>query len=407
MYRSYWLVLLTWFGNGSRATAGEIPSLKWPTVLRDAKISQRFGVRAQQPGKNFGSDVRHAGLDLGVPKGSPVYAADDGIVRWAEPRYLSVSDAPRFPGARKAIVIEHTAPDGSKFTTSYGHVDYSVKAETTVRRGVQIGTVADWGSNTHLHFGIRRGAYDPRNPNPAIYGRVSAGELGNYVDPFEHFQKHAIEDLSRDFAKVFGGTQRPGADRGSVIPAEPKRRIVDPVHVRPDRRDRAVRDPLRRIIPNARTAEESAPDFTSVEQVSDGTAASIGGVDVTLRSGWAAARTVEGGQMFGPGGNHSWDRFVNVFRHPGFPNAAYTPQGINATILRFSRVGAPSASSAVRVGKEQRTGVWARTVKDGVVSEHVLVTIGGSVYMISTTYRVGDTETSDAFRTAARTLRAR
>ncbi|MFA7319130.1 MAG: peptidoglycan DD-metalloendopeptidase family protein [Parcubacteria group bacterium] len=98
----------------------------------------------------------HAGIDLHATYdydsaiGEEVNAAHDGVVKkiftgnhaqWAD-----------------AIVIEST--DG-QFTTVYWHVikHGTLAVNDTVTKGQQIATIADLGSDTHFHFGIRMTPY--------------------------------------------------------------------------------------------------------------------------------------------------------------------------------------------------------------------------------------------------------
>ncbi len=64
------------------------------------------------------------------------------------------------PAWKGWVTIEHQNSRGARYTTVYWHLSkVSVKAGQTVKRGQQIGTVADLGGNTHLHFGVRDAAY--------------------------------------------------------------------------------------------------------------------------------------------------------------------------------------------------------------------------------------------------------
>ncbi len=87
----------------------------------------------------------HNGVDLAAPVGTPVYAAADGVVSWAD----------RNGGFGKHIAIEH----GDGFVTTYSHLhDYapSIRPGTVVRQGDVIGSVGSTGLATgpHLHFAL-------------------------------------------------------------------------------------------------------------------------------------------------------------------------------------------------------------------------------------------------------------
>ena len=74
----------------------------------------------------------------------PVYAIGHGVVKYASGDY---------PG--NVVVIEHKLPNGETWFSMYGHVNASVSPNQAVSRGQQVGTIYDWGGNSHLHFEIR------------------------------------------------------------------------------------------------------------------------------------------------------------------------------------------------------------------------------------------------------------
>lgn len=94
----------------------------------------------------------HAGVDYYAPNfGEKVYAAASGRIRYAR------SDA-TWGGY---IVVEHTAQDGSKFTTTYTHVAPTVSSGDTVTDRTQVGTIASGsaGYGAHLDFRVRMRPY--------------------------------------------------------------------------------------------------------------------------------------------------------------------------------------------------------------------------------------------------------
>lgn len=97
----------------------------------------------------------HNGVDFGAPRGTPVYASADGVVKVSNYR----DGNPWFGGYGNYIMIEH--PNGTQ--TLYAHlsgVDASVG--DTVRQGQVIGKTGNTGRSTgpHLHFEVR-GAKNP------------------------------------------------------------------------------------------------------------------------------------------------------------------------------------------------------------------------------------------------------
>jgi murein DD-endopeptidase MepM/ murein hydrolase activator NlpD len=96
------------------------------------------------------------GVDLAAPKGSPVYAAADGVVVTSHFRPL---DDPWFGGYGNYIDINH--PNGTQ--TRYAHLSaVYVAVGASVSQGQPIGEVGSTGHSTgpHLHFEVH-GAKNP------------------------------------------------------------------------------------------------------------------------------------------------------------------------------------------------------------------------------------------------------
>jgi murein DD-endopeptidase MepM/ murein hydrolase activator NlpD len=114
-------------------------SLSMP--ISGARLSSMFGWRVHPI---FGTRRLHAGVDLSAGTGTPIRAADDGFVVWADWR----------GGYGLATVIDH----GGALATLYGHQSRQiVRAGQTVSRGQVIGYVGSTGFSTgpHLHFETR------------------------------------------------------------------------------------------------------------------------------------------------------------------------------------------------------------------------------------------------------------
>lgn len=104
--------------------------LLWPTNAK--RITQYFG-------------WRHTGLDIGLPLGSPIYAAEDGVVQ---------TSGWNSGGYGYYIIINH----GGGWQTLYGHNSkLYVAAGETVARGQLIAASGSTGRSTgpHLHFEVR------------------------------------------------------------------------------------------------------------------------------------------------------------------------------------------------------------------------------------------------------------
>jgi murein DD-endopeptidase MepM/ murein hydrolase activator NlpD len=101
----------------------------------------------------------HSGIDIANGPGTPVRAADDGVVAFAGWNPYDPSD-PAF-----VVVIGHTGG----YETYYGHLlpRYVVRAGQYVRKGKLIGYMGSTGNSTgtHLHWEVSRNGrtVDPRS----------------------------------------------------------------------------------------------------------------------------------------------------------------------------------------------------------------------------------------------------
>jgi len=129
-------------------TLGTAYALAWP-LPDSAQITSTFGFRAHplRGGRRF-----HAGVDLGVPVGTPVRAAGGGVVRRA-------SDD---PVSGRLVLVDH----GSGVSTVYCHNDaLLVSAGDPVTAGQVIARSGNSGLSTgpHLHYqlDLPQGPVDP------------------------------------------------------------------------------------------------------------------------------------------------------------------------------------------------------------------------------------------------------
>ena len=116
----------------------------------DGIITSDFGNR-NSPG-GIGS-TNHQGLDIAGAKGTPIQAADGGVVIMAG----------WYGGYGKTVQIQHD--DGT--VTQYSHLDWwDVNEGDTVAQGQEVGLMGSTGNSTgpHLHFGVlKNGEYvDPK-----------------------------------------------------------------------------------------------------------------------------------------------------------------------------------------------------------------------------------------------------
>lgn len=90
----------------------------------------------------------HRGDDLSAEKGTPVYAAQDGVVTYADFHY----------SYGYCVILDHgTGLDGNRWSTLYAHMDdYAIANGQVVKAGELIGHVGSTGTATgnHLHFEV-------------------------------------------------------------------------------------------------------------------------------------------------------------------------------------------------------------------------------------------------------------
>lgn len=137
------------------------------------RLVDTFGMRKKHP--IYGDRRMHAGVDLGGPTGTPVYASADGIV---------TSDSGYSKSWGKMIVLRHdqTLKDNkgvtvstNGFETQYNHLSrYIVKVGQRVSKGQLIGYMGATGRVTgpHLCYNVRAN--------------------GRFLDPMRFFEPGAV-----------------------------------------------------------------------------------------------------------------------------------------------------------------------------------------------------------------------
>lgn len=121
---------------------------RWPV---QGRVVQAYG--AQQGGG------RNDGINIAVPAGTPIKAAENGVVAYA---------GSELKGYGKLILIRHD----NDYVTAYAHnSDISVKRGDKVTRGQVIGKAGQTGDVTQpqLHFEIRKGS-SPVDPLSHLSG---------------------------------------------------------------------------------------------------------------------------------------------------------------------------------------------------------------------------------------------
>jgi murein DD-endopeptidase MepM/ murein hydrolase activator NlpD len=128
--------------------AGGLPSFRWPVRGR---VIAGFG-----PTPN---GLQNDGINLAVPEGTPVKAAEDGVVAYA---------GNELKGYGNLVLVRHS----NGFVTAYAHAsDILVKRGEAVKRGQVIAHSGQTGNVTspQLHFEIRKGA-TPVDPSQYLNG---------------------------------------------------------------------------------------------------------------------------------------------------------------------------------------------------------------------------------------------
>ena len=132
--------------SGVHRYTGERASRQFQWPVQQGVVSSGFGIR---------NGAMHDGVDIAAPAGTPVYAADTGVVIFSGTLH----------GYGNTVIIRHD--DG--YATVYGHNERNLVSEgTRVARGQEIGAIGRSGRTTgaNLHFEVRR---DNVAENPLAY----------------------------------------------------------------------------------------------------------------------------------------------------------------------------------------------------------------------------------------------
>ena len=230
------------------------PSLAFPVEGRDSRAVRSYFGAQRDAGRRS-----HHGIDIFAPRGTPVVAATEGLVRSTRPNELG-----------GIVVWLSDARRGQSLY--YAHLDgITVQEGQAVRVGDTLGFVGNTGNARttppHLHFGIYRRGEGPVDPYPFIHR--PGGEAAEVVASADRFGRlartgrgatilrrapHARADTLLRIAaatpvRVDGGSgawlrvRLPDGSAGwlataSTAPAEPMRRAALrtglPVRERPD-----------------------------------------------------------------------------------------------------------------------------------------------------------------------------
>jgi murein DD-endopeptidase MepM/ murein hydrolase activator NlpD len=127
---------------------GAVPTFRWPVR---GKVITAYGAKAN--GKS------NDGINLAVPEGTPVKAADDGVVAYS---------GNELKGYGNLVLIRHA----NGYVTAYAHAsELMVKRGDTIKRGQVIAKSGQSGEvqSPQLHFEIRKGS-SPVDPLQFLNG---------------------------------------------------------------------------------------------------------------------------------------------------------------------------------------------------------------------------------------------
>ena len=151
------------------------------TPLDGAQLSSSFGMRKHPI---LGYNKIHKGTDFAAPKGTPVFAAGDGIIEYAR----------RNGSYGKYIRIRHN----SSYKTSYAHLNSFNKGISKgigVNQGQIIGFVGSTGqsSGAHLHYEV---IFQNNQINPMTMKLPSGKVLkGKELSKFQTYSKKIYADF--------------------------------------------------------------------------------------------------------------------------------------------------------------------------------------------------------------------
>jgi murein DD-endopeptidase MepM/ murein hydrolase activator NlpD len=127
-------------------TNATMPTFRWPVRGR---VINGFGPKT--------AGAQNDGINVAVPEGTPIKAAEDGVVAYAGNELKSYGNL---------VLIRHS----NGYVTAYAHAsEILVKRDEPIKRGQVIGKSGQTGgvSAPQLHFEIRKGS-SPVDPMPYL-----------------------------------------------------------------------------------------------------------------------------------------------------------------------------------------------------------------------------------------------
>jgi hypothetical protein len=286
-----------------------------------------------------------------VTQGSDVRSAWSGrVVKVVNPSGDALNR-----GYGRYVDIDH----GNGYGTRYAHFDrILVKEGQEIKLHMVIGKAGNTGDSTgaHLHFEVRR---------------TTAQGLGELVDPSPLLQpalpgRETLRGIS--LAVTQGGV--PVRYDVSAIHADDRQALAEDIA-------RMLKEAFGK--PPKKDQAKPAPAPEKPAPAPAGERETFGPFQFTLPAGWTVVSRRDDGIQLGTKGGQSAAQYVNLLRHPGFPNVQRTPEGIGRSIVKFSWQQASTESTTV--GPDKMAGFRMRHARSEL--EAVLFAHGGQVYMLS------------------------
>ena len=154
--------------NDKSKMLASIPAIQPISNKELKRLASGFGMRMHPIYK---VKKMHTGVDFAAPRGTPVYATGDGVIKLVK---ISVG------GYGKEIEVNH----GYGYVTKYAHLDgFNVKMGQHIKRGQCIGYVGNTGSSVapHLHYEV---IYNNSKVNPVyfFFNDLNAEEYEKMLD---------------------------------------------------------------------------------------------------------------------------------------------------------------------------------------------------------------------------------
>lgn len=182
--------------------------------LRFRRISSGFSYRRKHP--ILGIYRPHYGIDYAAPRGTPVYSAADGIVR--------------FSGVKGQYGNHIRISHGASYQTYYGHlhrIQHGIKPGAYVKQGQLIGTVGATGLATgpHLDYRMKIGS---RFINPlTVSVPAKEGVSKNDIEQFESIKQAYLSSIETRF-------NQNGCFVLEIIQPQPQKAIISKTTLLPE-----------------------------------------------------------------------------------------------------------------------------------------------------------------------------